>query len=394
MNSGQSSPQAVNEKPSSFLNRIAAFNKTIDAPLAPRALPKPTSFVRKPFIPPPPSKESYYAPPKPAQLQRPATQVPFAETRELTSEATKQTADEPPPEPEISKERMKERILAIQKGLDYTVKPPAPPPRRTESHSELDELPQTHSEEELSDSDGEEDEPEPHKPAIKPVPEPPTVNREFHGELVHVESEKEDPSKAEEDVETHEPEIDPEVARRIAIRERMAKMSGGMGMHMGLGMGPPPAFSKSKASTQPPISPPSSPATERRPPIPILPGLPPITPKEPERQTSGSLHEEDRKVEPERRSSYIKASDSSHHRSLELERATTAQPIEESFTSIEHPEAEEPSEEEELEEAKRADLPGVQKEETSDDEDPAPPVSAELADYGRSNPMSLSQPPR
>src|SRR5271170_4046300 len=216
MNSGQSSSQVVNEKPSSFRDRIAAFNKTTDAPLAPRALPKPTSFVRKPFIPPPPSKESYYAPPKPAQIHRPAAQVQSAESRELTSETIEQTGDESPPEPEINKERMKERILAIQKGLDYTVKPPARPPRRTESHSELDQPPQPHSEEEHSDSDGEEDEPEPHKPGVKAVPEPPTENRDFQGEMVHGESEKEDLSRAEEDVETNKPEIDPEVARRIA----------------------------------------------------------------------------------------------------------------------------------------------------------------------------------
>src|SRR5271170_5337450 len=185
MNSGQSSSQVVNEKPSSFRDRIAAFNKTTDAPLAPRALPKPTSFVRKPFIPPPPSKESYYAPPKPAQIQRPAAQVQSAETREPTSETSKQTEDETPPEPEISKERMKERILAIQKGLDYTAKPPAPPPappRRAESHSELDEPPQPHSEEDQSDYDGEQDEPEePHKTAAKDVSEPPIENREVEG---------------------------------------------------------------------------------------------------------------------------------------------------------------------------------------------------------------------
>ena len=297
---------------------------------------------------------------------------------------------------------MKERILAIQKGLDYTVKPPAPPPAppappapRAESHSELDEPPQPHSEEEMSDSDGEEDEPEPYKPAAKDVSEPPTENRDAEGEMAHPEPEKEDSSKADEDAEANEPEIDPEVARRIAIRQRMAKMSGGMGMHLGMGMGPPPAFSKGKAPAKAARSPPSSPPTERRDPIPIIPGLPPIKPREPERKPSGLSHEEDRKVEPERRSSYIKPSDSSHSKPPEPER-TTASPIEESFTSIEHPEADESSEEEEVEEAKGADYPGVQdqsEDDTSDDEDPAPPVSASSADHGRSTTMPLSQPP-
>ena len=81
------------------------------------------------------------------------------------------------------------------------------------------------------------------------------------------------------------PEIDPEVARRIAIRERMAKMSGGMGMHMGMGMRPPPAFSKSTATPKPTSSPPTSPPSERRDPIPTIPGLPALKPRQPEIET-------------------------------------------------------------------------------------------------------------
>src|SRR5271170_7733926 len=99
MNSGQSSPQAVNEKPSSFRDRIAAFNKTIDAPLAPRALPKPTSFVRKPFIPPPPSKESYYAPPKPTPPIKPTPPTPLSGNRETIEDPVKQVEDQPVTEP-------------------------------------------------------------------------------------------------------------------------------------------------------------------------------------------------------------------------------------------------------------------------------------------------------
>ena len=59
-------PPPVAEKPSSFKDRIAAFNKTAAPPIAPF---KPggqgntTGFVKKPFVAPPPSKNSYIPPP-------------------------------------------------------------------------------------------------------------------------------------------------------------------------------------------------------------------------------------------------------------------------------------------------------------------------------------------
>ncbi|KAK9349453.1 hypothetical protein V1522DRAFT_374532 [Lipomyces starkeyi] len=49
-----------------------------------------------------------------------------------------------------------------------------------------------------------------------------------------VEADEEQTRDIEEDEADEDEEIDPEVARRIAIRERMAKMSGGMGMPFGL----------------------------------------------------------------------------------------------------------------------------------------------------------------
>ena len=306
---------------------------------------------------------------------------------------SRQTEDETPREPEISKERLKERILAIQKGLDHTIQPLAPPSRRAESYTKLEEPLQSRSEGEPSDSEVEDGEPESHEHTANDRFELPTENRDAEGEIVHTESEREDISKTEELTETNESEIDPEIARRIAIRERMAKMSGGMGMHMGMGMAPPASFPKSKAPTNQPLSTPSSPATERRDPIPLIPGLPPLKPKEPERKTSGLPLEEDKSVDPERRFSYMKPGDVSHSKFLDQQRETAAGPTKESFTPVEHAETEDSSE---ADEAKGADRPGVQgqsEDDGSDEEDSTSPVSPMRADYGRSIPPPLSQPP-
>ena len=185
----------------------------------------------------------------------------------------------------MTKESLKDKILAIQKGLDYSIRPPAPLPRRAETYGSEGAL---------------------KYPAPEHVTDPITMEtlepqlESFPKETLEEMEEKEDVpednrtrttmemedvdnlSKSEVDDEPEAPELDPEVARRIAIRERMAKMSGGMGMHMGMGMGPPPAFSRNKSVPKPPSSPPSSPPVEHRDPIPIIPGLPPLKTKEPE----------------------------------------------------------------------------------------------------------------
>ena len=91
------------------------------------------------------------------------------------------------------------------------------------------------------------------------------------------ESEMEAVNTADETADNEE-EIDPEVARRLAIRERMAKMSGGMGMHLGIGL--PPAYPRVKTAGKIPSQQPASPPLERPDPIPVIPGLPPVKPKE------------------------------------------------------------------------------------------------------------------
>lgn len=95
-------------------------------------------------------------------------------------------------------------------------------------------------------------------------------------------SEEEPPAEGGEEEEEEEDEIDPEVRRKEELRARMAKMSGGMGMHgmfgppggMGMGM-PPMAPPKKKPSVgkksgeflrEEVVSP-----TSRAPPVPMIP---------------------------------------------------------------------------------------------------------------------------
>jgi hypothetical protein len=114
--------------------------------------------------------------------------------------------------------------------------------------------------------------------------------------------------------EEEEEEVDPEVARKLALRERMAKMSGGMGMmgmfggpQMGMGMGGPPAPPKKKKSAPEEERPRKSydaeegseersPESARAPPIPVLPFAmprvqsPPHVEQEPESDDDQQTH--------------------------------------------------------------------------------------------------------
>jgi myosin tail region-interacting protein MTI1 len=266
-------------KPSSFRDRIAAFNKTSDAPLAPRTMPKPTSFVRKPFIPPPPSKSSYFVTPKASASAKPPSSDQAVTSRE-TPELPGQTHREPQTEPELGKDNFKERILAIQKGLHYTNPGVSRGPAQLEGSRDTDDV-----EDVLQPSDTG----KPDEEAVRNITEE-AMGHEMSDQRLEStnEIEMETVNAPDESVED-KGEIDPEVARRIAIRERMAKMSGGMGMHMGIGL--PPAYPRGKTTTKVPSFPPSSPPLGRLDPIPVIPGLPPLKAKDPERRVSKPITE-------------------------------------------------------------------------------------------------------
>ncbi|KAM3460083.1 hypothetical protein MY5147_008918 [Beauveria neobassiana] len=85
-----SGPPPVSEKPisSSFKDRIAAFNKPAAAPVAPF---KPTglggsSFIKKPFVPPPPSRDAYVPIPREQATQKIYRRSEDPEIRELEAQ--------------------------------------------------------------------------------------------------------------------------------------------------------------------------------------------------------------------------------------------------------------------------------------------------------------------
>ncbi|KAL5364000.1 hypothetical protein BJX96DRAFT_156566 [Aspergillus floccosus] len=336
-------PPAVAEKPtgSSFKDRIAAFNKPAAPPIAPF---KPSgynsqSFIKKPFVAPPPSKNAYVPPPReaPPKIYK-RDEDPEVQERATREPPVSENRPPPPPPPVATEDAgedaegqpkptsLKERIALLQKqqleqaarhaeAAQKKDKPKRPPKMRTESHEEavtedLGDEPQAgepardHSADTL-------------KPAAVPVPQaatPPPPARELASdtndaddsaaadtedaeetstskedyEERHVEpqsaappheerkEEEKDDSEAAEEGEEEEEEIDPEIKRRMELRDRMAKMSGGMGM-MGFfgapgGMPVPGgAPRKPKASVE---SDRSAADTERAPPAAAAPPVP------------------------------------------------------------------------------------------------------------------------
>ena len=120
-------PPAVSEKPSSFKDRIAAFNKGSAPPIAPKpaGAPSASSFIKKPYVAPPPSKNAYVPPPReptpqkvyrreedPEVAERHAQDVEAAEAAGLAGpEAATQATEEDAPKPQS----LKERIALLQK---------------------------------------------------------------------------------------------------------------------------------------------------------------------------------------------------------------------------------------------------------------------------------------
>ena len=323
----RSAPPPVSEKPSgsSFKDRIAAFNKAAPpvAPFKPGGLSSggANSFIRKPFVAPPPSKNAYVPPPREAPVAkvyrreedpeiaaREAENQEQAEKAGLAASSIDADANEQP-----KPTSLKERIALLQKqqaeqaarhaeAAQKKEKPKRPAKKRTESYhaqegAEEDEgtvaerqdteeaapkasMDSTREESDaprrrkssrgaaaipgipprMPVTDGNEadisgagyttEEPEEmsaarddsdERPATRalpplvptfPVREPDVGEEEgTTGETT---------SKAEEDEEEDEEkedDIDPEVRRKEELRARMAKMSGGMGMH---GMFGPP----------------------------------------------------------------------------------------------------------------------------------------------------------
>jgi hypothetical protein len=374
-----SAPPPTSEKPSggSFRDRIAAFNKAAPppAPFKPGGLSSGGSnnFIKKPFVAPPPSKNSYVPVPReppPQKIYRreedPEIAAKESENLEQAEKAglapssnDAETEDQPKPT------SLKERIALLQKqqmeqaarhaeAAQKKEKPKKPAKKRTESHGPAEAAedggggslerhdteetigkasnestreepspprrrkssrgvvttPGSHTRqsfgdgneadmsgagytteepEEMSTGRDESDEkpknraPPPPAPARAPAAHP--VQHDVGEEEGAAEEPADEDEEGDEEDEGEEGEedIDPEVRRKEELRARMAKMSGGMGMHGMFGGGgmPMPGMAppKKKKSTGPGAGEKRSgeygiddvPFAARAPPLPMIP---------------------------------------------------------------------------------------------------------------------------
>lgn len=305
----KSPPPIVAEKPasSSFRDRIAAFNKPAAPPVAPI---KPgqgsgSFFVKKPFIPPPPSRNAYVPIPKDPPPQKVYRREEDSDLPDPAEEEYRlvppllvnQAGEQDQPKPTSLKERIallqKQQLEQAARHADAVTKkekPKKPPPRK-----KIDALHEG-DEEILTKTDAaghaysetEEDLSEVQRPTQvsktrdrTPISRTDSLEREYmndpndadqsaggdteDSESTAIGIDHKAPANiprsvptarqhVQEDGKEHttdtkplagdareldveggaededEEEVDPEIRRRMEIRERMAKMSGGMGM--------------------------------------------------------------------------------------------------------------------------------------------------------------------
>ncbi|KAI9719353.1 MAG: hypothetical protein M1828_006254 [Chrysothrix sp. TS-e1954] len=316
-------PPAVASKPASsaFKDRIAAFNRPSEAPVAPSKQggllsgPSAPSFVKKPFVAPPPSKDAYVPPPREnttAKVYRREEDPEIAERRVQDQENATQAGLAGNNEQEEAEEApkatsLKDRIALLQKqqqeqaarraesGSKEKAKRPAPPraessnrslnqadeegaqlrnvgshgsarqsmdepleiakptsnrkmsreipnePARSEIISDGNEADQSGAGDTTEDAEGtstEVDESDEKHESVAPKP-PARSSTQLSGEAVPMREphshETEDHADEgakddEEEGEEEETEEERDARRKAELRQRMAKMSGGMGM--------------------------------------------------------------------------------------------------------------------------------------------------------------------
>ncbi|EHK19024.1 uncharacterized protein TRIVIDRAFT_213888 [Trichoderma virens Gv29-8] len=163
----KAAPPPVSEKPSSFKDRIAAFNKSAAPPIAPF---KPSGlgggsasgFVKKPFVAPPPSRNAFVPPPREAPAAKIYRREEDPEIKErvaenqgqaeraglVASETQKEGDEEDQPKPTSLKERIallqKQQMEQAQRHADALSKKekpkkPPPPKKRVDSQASAPE---------------------------------------------------------------------------------------------------------------------------------------------------------------------------------------------------------------------------------------------------------------
>ncbi|KAI1817469.1 hypothetical protein GGS20DRAFT_532282 [Poronia punctata] len=301
-------PPPVVEKPmiGSFRDRIAAFNKPAAPPVAPfkpSGLGSgPSGFIKKPFVPPPPSRNAYVPPPREppiAKVYRREEDPEVKETRAESTENAEKAGLVPGSSPEAQSEEqpkpttLKERIALLQKQQAEAAqrhaeaaakkeKPMRPPKKRIESNDAHDTP--VANPDQPADAQPPPERKESVDVAAKDSLDEPqsasgslSIDRTSTGALENDGNEadmsgagdsteaQEEHTERDDSEGKHKPlsrtgteaaaedhvveeageeeeevgEIDPEVRRKEELRARMAKMSGGMGM---AGMFGPPGM--------------------------------------------------------------------------------------------------------------------------------------------------------
>jgi len=380
---GKAAGPPVAEKPSSFRDRIAAFNKGSAAPVTPSKPTSSSTFIKKPFVAPPPARDAYIAQarkdPPPQKLYRREEDPEIIEKQAQDQEDAKragllpsegnQEDSEDSPRPTTLKERIAllQQQQAEQQARQMEAfakeKPKRPQKKRAESGDTIDSIVHGDAVDVADDgiprtsTDMSQEAPVARRMSKESRVSAPIPRDTFsdgneadhsgagemtEGDATEVEDHEEHdrssaaaalarsvtgasardfarqpPVQEEDDDEgeeqqpiqeaEEEDEMDAEARRKLELRERMAKMSGGMGMGgmFGAPMGLPQGASRKKApaasATQPDDEAPAEAAASsprQRMPMMPLPGLgapqvrsppqsptserPPVVEKEPE----------------------------------------------------------------------------------------------------------------
>jgi hypothetical protein len=280
-------PPPIAGKSSAFKDRLAAFNRGGDAPVAPF---KPggsggSSFIKKPFVAPPPSLNSYVPTarePPPQKIYRREEDPEIADRRAKDEAAAKEAGlagDAEVEEDDAPKLSLKERIALLQKTQAeqaarrtepaHKEKPKRPPKKRLESYNADESAPRDSIDTETGERPIRGSSDVPRETTTRPpkVPKPSDAgpkdkeifsdandaDQSAAGETTedgvhdsstedegaarrHEEAPETQPQVGDEEGETEEDEeedeVDEETRRKEELRARMAKLSGGGGMAM------------------------------------------------------------------------------------------------------------------------------------------------------------------
>lgn len=330
-------PPPVVEKPSSFRDRIAAFNKPAAAPVAPFKLggSGAPGFIKKPFVAPPPSRNAYVPPPRDhlpvkvyrreEEMEAPERAEPEDPPKQFPVASERLTQDDDQPKPTSLKDRIallqQQQLEQAQRQAESARKkdkPKRPSKPRTESQEQsIDVADEGPSLERVSTERGRRDlVPEEEQETNRKSTEEsaivsgaplPTPSRELVSDTNDADDssaantedpqdasteeerpkprsiksppaamQKEPTAEAEEDEdEDTEEEEDPEIRKKRELRERMAKMSGGMGMMgiFGPGVAPQPRRAKSQRERVQKDPDTQEEEPQRAPPISVMPGM-------------------------------------------------------------------------------------------------------------------------